>query len=81
MFVCKARSVNWLYKAMEVEHHGVLTAEWVDITLRRDETLADAAKADAESCEKGSYIGAMEKALKAQADESARVGKLLQRVK
>jgi hypothetical protein len=81
VFVCKARSMKALFKAVEAEHHGVLAAEWADITLRKDKTLADAAKMDADSCEAGTYSRAMEKALKAKAEETARLGKLLQGVK
>jgi hypothetical protein len=43
--------------------------------------MAKAAQADADSCTKGSYIGAMEKALKAEAAEVDRLKRFLRAVK
>ena len=62
-----------LFKAVDVEHHGYFTEQFASLKLRDDPALAKAARADSDSCAKGSYIGAMEKALKAEADEVDRL--------
>jgi hypothetical protein len=77
IFVCKARSLKALFKAVDSEHRGNLTEQFANLKLRDDPDLAAAAKADSASCEKGSYIGAMEKALKAEADDVERLRGLL----
>jgi len=81
IFVCKARSVKALFKAVDAEHHGHFTSQFANLKLRDNPALAAAAKTDAAGCEKGTYLGAMEQALKAEADESARLQGLLQRIK
>ena len=66
-------------EAVSAEHNGYFTQQFSSYKLRDNPDLAAAAKADAASCEKGTYIAAMEKALKAEADESARLQGLLKR--
>jgi len=77
IFVCKARSMKALFRAVDAEHNGYFTEQFASVRLRDNPDLAAAARADAATCEKGSYIGAMEKALKAEAAESARLQGLL----
>jgi len=77
VFVCKARSVKALFTVVNAEHHGYFTQTFAGQKLRDNPALATAAKTDAAGCEAGTYPGAMEKALKAEAVEQARLQALL----
>jgi hypothetical protein len=78
IFVCVARSIKALDTAVDREHHGYLTAQFASIKLRENASLRAAQAADVASCDKGSFVGAMERALQAEADESKRLQGLLQ---
>ena len=81
IFVCKSRSIKALFTVVSAEQNGYFTQQFASFKLRDNPDLAVAAKADATSCDAGTYIGAMEKALKAAAVESARLQELLKRIK
>ena len=77
IFICTARSIRWLFAAVDAEHHGYFTEVFANQKLRENPALVAAAKADAASCDKGRYIGAMYKALRAEEAEAERLKGLL----